>query len=120
MTSTIAKLMSTVDEHGQLTGMWSERDLLRAISPHRGAVGETNRDLDTLLKRVHQVMRRNPITAEPSLSVDSAAKLLLQHNIGSLVVLEQGQLTGIVTWKDLLRHYAAGQDRELLLSASPE
>ncbi|QSX38997.1 CBS domain-containing protein [Shewanella sedimentimangrovi] len=97
--------LPVLDEHGHLAGMLSERDLLRAISPHIGAVGETNRDLDTLLKRIHQVMRRNPVTAPPSLSVDSAAKLLLQHNIGSLVVLDGDSLVGIVTWKDLLRHY---------------
>ncbi|WP_394388423.1 CBS domain-containing protein [Shewanella woodyi] len=95
-----------VVEHNQLQGVLSERDFLRALSPNIGNINETERDSDTLLKRAHQVMARNPITIEAKESINCASKLLLEHGIGSLPVLEQGELVGIITWKDLLRAYS--------------
>lgn len=93
-----------VDEY-KLEGMLSERDLLRAISPNLGSSSETIKDLETLQKRVHQVMTRNPLTIAPHINLDAATRLLLDNNIGCLPVLENGNLVGIVTWKDLLRAY---------------
>ncbi|MCT8863179.1 CBS domain-containing protein [Shewanella xiamenensis] len=93
-----------VDEY-KLEGVLSERDLLRAISPNLGSSAETWKDLETLQKRVHQVMTRNPVTVAPHVSLDVASRTLLEHNIGCLPVLENGDLVGIVTWKDLLRAY---------------
>jgi len=49
-------------EEGRLHGVVSDRDLLRAISPFIGSVVETNRDLGTLNKRVHQIATRKPVT----------------------------------------------------------
>lgn len=98
--------LPVVDEDGSLSGMLSERDLLRAISPHIGAIGETNRDQETLQKRVHQVMTRDPVTIAPHKSLDDASLLMLEYSIGSLPVLEDGKLVGIITWKDLLRAYS--------------
>ncbi|MEC4726411.1 CBS domain-containing protein [Shewanella sp. D64] len=95
-----------VVENGELQGVLSERDFLRALSPNIGNVNETERDSDTLLKRVHQVMTRDPITTSPNKSIKDASKLLLEHGIGSLPVLDLGQLVGIITWKDLLRAYS--------------
>ncbi|MGL5358286.1 MAG: CBS domain-containing protein [Shewanella sp.] len=93
-----------VEEH-QLTGVLAEKDLLRAISPNLGCSAETQRDLDTLQKRVHQAMTRDPITVAPHLGLDNAARILVEHDIGCLPVLDNGQIVGLVTWKDLLRAY---------------
>lgn len=94
-----------VVEENQLVGILAEKDLLRAISPHLGTSAETQKDLDTLQKRVHQAMTREPVTASPHLSLDHAARILLEHDIGCLPVLDNGQLVGMITWKDLLRAY---------------
>ncbi|MGI2065502.1 CBS domain-containing protein [Shewanella sp. MF08487] len=103
-----------VVDNSKLEGVLSERDLLRAISPHIGSIGETVKDLETLQKRVHQVMTRNPITVAPTVCLDTAAHLILEHNIGCLPVLDNGRLVGIITWKDLLRAYS----EHLLLAES--
>ncbi|WP_110458204.1 CBS domain-containing protein [Shewanella algidipiscicola] len=95
-----------VVENDKLQGVLSERDYLRTLSPHIGAINETERDVETLQRRAHQVMTRNPITTSPECSLHAASRLLLLHNIGSLPVLTQGQIVGIVTWKDLLRAYS--------------
>lgn len=97
-----------VDEN-QLEGVLSERDLLRAISPNLGNSAQTAKDLETLQKRVHQVMSRNPITVAPHIDIGTASQLILSNNIGCLPVLENGELVGIVTWKDLLGAYCGAK-----------
>ncbi|MGZ3159154.1 MAG: CBS domain-containing protein, partial [Burkholderiaceae bacterium] len=45
-----------VIEEGKLFGVVSDRDLLRHISPNIGTNNYTVKDLDTLKKRVHQIV----------------------------------------------------------------
>lgn len=98
-----------VDEHKKLSGIVSDRDLLRALSPYVGSVAETARDLATLNKRVHQIMTRHPITLGPQSGVSEAARLLLAHGISCIPVVDhEFQPVGIVTWRDLLRSLSAG------------
>jgi acetoin utilization protein AcuB len=94
-----------VVEDKQLVGILSERDMLRSISPNLGKVNETVKDLDTLNKRVHQIMVRNPITVSPTASLDEASHLLLNNKISCLPVANGKTLVGIITWKDILKAY---------------
>lgn len=94
-----------VVENNELKGILSERDFLRALSPHIGNMDETERDIETLQRRAHQVMSRKPITISPSQTIEQASKKILEHNIGSLPVLDKGKLVGIITWKDLLQAF---------------
>jgi CBS domain-containing protein len=47
-------------------------------------------------------------TIEPERTVEEAVAQLVEHNIGSLIVLEDGRPTGIVTERDVLRCCASG------------
>jgi acetoin utilization protein AcuB len=97
-----------VDEHKRLSGVVSDRDLLRAISPYVGSAAETARDLATLNKRVHQIMTRRPVTLRPQATVPEAAGLLLAHRISCIpIVDEEFKPVGIVSWRDLLRALTA-------------
>lgn len=81
---------------------------------------------DILRKKGHDV-----VTITESQSVLDAAKLLVDHNIGGLVVMEGEHPTGILTERDILRltarspgelgsiQVAAAMTRELI-TASPE
>lgn len=92
-----------VVEQERLVGILSDRDLLKAISPHIGTINETNRDLATLNKRVHQVMGHHPITIKTHASLHDAVELLVQRNISCLPVLHDDQrIAGIVSWRDVL------------------
>lgn len=51
------------------------------------------------------------VTVDPQLSVLEAARVLVQHNIGSVVVLEAGTIVGILTERDVLRQAAAAPER---------
>jgi acetoin utilization protein AcuB len=93
-----------VDEHKKLSGVLSDRDLLRALSPYVGSVAETARDLATLNKRVHQIMSRHPLTLRPHSSVAEAANLLLENRISCVPIVDGDFMpVGIVSWRDLLK-----------------
>jgi acetoin utilization protein AcuB len=97
-----------MDEHKTLSGIVSDRDLLKALSPYVGSAAETARDLATLNKRVHQIMTRHPITLHPQSTVTEAVKLLLEHRISCIpIVDDEFKPVGIVSWRDLLRSLGA-------------
>lgn len=51
-----------------------------------------------------QVMTHRPVTAGPTMSVRDVAKLLLQHGISAVPVVDaSGALLGIVSEGDLVR-----------------
>jgi acetoin utilization protein AcuB len=97
-----------MDEHKTLSGIVSDRDLLKALSPYVGSAAETARDLATLNKRVHQIMTRRPITWRPQSTVTEAVNLLLKHRISCIpIVDDEFKPVGIVSWRDLLRSLGA-------------
>jgi CBS domain-containing protein len=51
--------------------------------------------------RVREVMTSEPTTVSPSTPVAEAARLLKQHDVGSLPVVDAGRLTGIVSDRDI-------------------
>src|SRR5450631_3054968 len=97
-----------VDEHKKLSGVLSDRDLLRALSPYVGSAAETARDLATLNKRVHQIMTRHPLTLRPQSGITEAVNLLLAHRISCIPIVDDDfKPVGIVSWRDLLKSLAA-------------
>lgn len=93
-----------VQEDGKLRGLVSDRDLLRAISPHLGTLAETERDLATLNKKVHQIMTRRLVTLPPDATLGDAIASLNRHPISCVPVCSpSGETLGIVTWRDILR-----------------
>ena len=92
-----------VVEGEQLQGIISERDLLRCLSPFLGTEAESVRDTKTIAQRAHQVMSRSPVTVSGDITIRSALTLMLEHNIGCLPVLENGNIEGIFTLHDGLR-----------------
>src|SRR5271170_6575328 len=98
-----------VDEHEKLSGVLSDRDLLRALSPYVGSAAETARDLATLNKRVHQIMSRQPITLRPQSGIADAVNLLLAHRISCIPIVDDDfRPVGIVSWRDVLKALVPG------------
>lgn len=61
--------------------------------------------------KVKEIMSKDPACVCSSDSIETAAKLMKQHDIGSLPVCEKDKLIGIVTDRDItLRCVAAGND----------
>jgi acetoin utilization protein AcuB len=79
-----------VVDRGTVVGIVTERDLRE----HLGYLS---------LTRVSAAMRTSLITISPYDTVEVAARLMLQHQIGGLPIVDDGKLVGIVTTSDLLK-----------------
>ena len=60
---------------------------------------------------VGEVMTRDPVTVQSNATIVDAARLMRDRDIGPLVVVDSGQVRGIVTDRDLVvRGLADGRD----------
>ncbi len=102
-------LLVSSDNH--LMGVVTEKDLWKAVSPYVGTLSETERDVATLNKRVHQIMKRNHPTVTRQTSIEEAAHLILDEGISCLPVLSEDEtIEGIVSWKDIFRALLQGSE----------
>lgn len=95
-----------VTEHHRLVGIVTDRDI-RLNLPSQAtslSVWEMNYLLAQLT--VDKVMTRTVIIIGPDLEAREAARLMLEHKIGALPVLDGEHLIGIVTETDVLRAFA--------------
>jgi CBS domain-containing protein len=57
---------------------------------------------------VRDHMSRNLLSVEPGASLTEVAQRMVERNLGSVLVLEEGRLVGIMTERDLMRAVARG------------
>ncbi len=92
-----------VVEDGFLHGIVVCMDIIRAFdfknafkfSP-RGSI------YDILRVPVSEIMTKRVVTIDPSADLGSVAAVMMRHNIGALPVIEDGELIGIITERDLV------------------
>jgi len=91
------------DEDGTLLGIISDRDVNASVSPSLGTINETNRDRDTLKKKAHQIMTRDPVTIGKGTSVPAAAHRILTTPGSCLPVVDsENRAIGFVSWKEVM------------------
>jgi CBS domain-containing protein len=105
--------LPVVDAKGALVGMVSEGDLLW----HRVPTDPTAhlwRHLENSSERrpgtVREVMSARPVTATPDADVADIADLMLRHNVRSVPIVEDRDVVGIVSRRDVLRAAVRGDD----------
>jgi acetoin utilization protein AcuB len=91
-----------VVENGKLVGMLSDRDIQRS-APSR-LIPITEEGYNAVFERnsVNRVMTRDPVVISPDAVLADAIVLMQQSRCGSLPVVENGELVGILTRGDLL------------------
>jgi acetoin utilization protein AcuB len=91
-----------VVEGDHLLGILTDRDI-RQVSPS-SAAGITPDQATAFLAqiRVDQAMVRQLRTVSPYTTIEEAARLMIEHKIGCLPVLEADRLVGIITDTDIL------------------
>ncbi len=95
-----------VSRDNNLLGVISDRDVLRMSSPFIGTSNATDQDQSLLETKAQDIMSTTLITVKKDTLVDTAAILLLEHNISCLPVVSKSDvIEGILTWKDLLKYH---------------
>ena len=84
-----------VIEGGRIAGIISERDVIYCLREHGP---------DVLGWPVSRVMTSPAITVDPAMGVLAALALMTQRRIRHLPVVEGGELKGIVSIGDLVKH----------------
>ncbi|MCS7057642.1 MAG: CBS domain-containing protein [Meiothermus sp.] len=105
-----------VVKDGRLVGIVTDRDLKEAMPSDASSLSIW--ELNYLISKlpVGEVMSKDPITIGENMPLQAAAKLMLEHKIGGLPVVQEGRLVGIVTVSDVLRAYLE-REAELLVGA---
>jgi acetoin utilization protein AcuB len=106
--------LPVVDDTGRLMGMISDRDVRDALfapafaerlsASARRRLRTVAVTLETL--KVKDVMTWDTMTTEPDTLLAQAAAVMFEGRVGSLAVVQKGQLVGIVTERDVLKALA--------------
>jgi CBS domain-containing protein len=90
--------------HGELVGIFSERDLMVRM------VAE-GRDATTTL--VDAVMTSDPLSVSPQTSFEECMILMKAHGFRHLPICENRKLIGVISLRDLLLHDVEEKDVEV-------
>ena len=83
-----------VTDNGRLVGILSERDVVRSLA------GQGAGTLDMVASAL---MTSNPSTATPDITVEQAMGLMTEGRFRHLPIVEDGQLTGLVSIGDVVK-----------------
>lgn len=61
---------------------------------------------------VRQVMNKNVIISKPDITIREASDVMARFHVGSVVVVEEGKIVGILTERNILMAVAEGKDTE--------
>ena len=91
-----------VDRSNELMGIVSDRDLKKSWAS--SATTLSKNELIYLLDQVTvaAIMTRKTLAISPATTIERAALLMNQHNINALPVLEDDELVGIITSRDVM------------------
>jgi acetoin utilization protein AcuB len=105
MAETKARHLPVVEEGKRLVGLITQETL--RIPPNILTslnVWEITRFLSNLTVRDVMVKRKDLITIGPDTAIEEAARIMVEHKIGCLPVINEGIVVGIITDTDLMAH----------------
>jgi len=83
-----------VGSPGHIVGMITDRDI---------AIRLTAEGKDPAKTEVNQIMSKNVYSCDEDDAVEEAAERMLRRDVGRLIVMKDGKVTGIVTLASMLR-----------------
>lgn len=92
-----------VMDHGELAGMLTFREVIRAVVRGDGGVGDTD---------VRSVMNDFPPTCSSDTELDELRRLMLQRHARYLPVMDDKTLMGVISFYDVAKAVVESQDFE--------
>jgi acetoin utilization protein AcuB len=95
--------LPVVDKHGDLVGIVVEKDLLR-VSPSPATSLDVHEAHYLLSKlAIKDVMTKRVITVRDDCPLEEAARIMIDHKIGSLPIVHDKKIVGIITETDVFK-----------------
>ncbi|NLV27474.1 MAG: CBS domain-containing protein [Methanomicrobiales archaeon] len=95
-----------VDEDGVLTGIVTERDVLKVLCRSHAAL------------RVEDVMTKSLLVQEPGCPLSMVTKVMTEHQFRRLPIVKNDVLFGIITATDIVRYIGSGKVFEKLITGN--
>ncbi len=93
--------LPVVNAQGDVVGIVTQSDLERFLSK-AASPGIMKRQ-----HRVEQAMITPVVSVKPDDPIEQAARLMVQHKVGSLPVVQAGKLIGIITETDIFKEFVS-------------
>jgi CBS domain-containing protein len=90
-----------VDESGKLIGIFTERDYARKVVLKGRSSKETY---------VRDIMTDSPVFVSPDTDIEYCMQLMTNKFIRHLPVIENNELTGIISIGDIVKHVISNKD----------
>ena len=90
----------------KLLGIVTREDLLRALPPDAQTKMLDGNATQKIGKSLQEIMRSDPVTVGPNVTIEEAALRMISNRIGALPVIEQEKLVGVITETDIFRALA--------------
>ncbi|HSK90410.1 MAG TPA: CBS domain-containing protein [Euzebyales bacterium] len=102
-----------VDHTDQLVGLFSQSDVLARFAAPRDRRGPIARfdERHARAETVGEACSRPVAVISPDAAVDTAARELLDRDIGRLIVVLDGKVLGVVSRSDVLKLFLPDDDR---------
>ncbi len=88
---------------GELAGMLTFRELILELHKHGGAVGNA---------LVGPIMDREPLTCTPKTDVNEVRRMMLEHHVRYLPVMDGATLLGVISFFDVAKAVLEAQNFE--------
>ncbi|RQH01535.1 CBS domain-containing protein [Paraburkholderia dinghuensis] len=92
-----------VMEYGDLVGMLTFREVILTLRANGGTVGTST---------IRKVMDDHPISCTPETDVDEVRRIMLEHHVRYLPVMESRALMGVISFYDVAKAVVEAQDFE--------
>ena len=100
--------LPVLDEDGGLVGIVTEKSLVYASPTPTTTLSVFEVDYILSRTKVGQVIQGSVITVGPDLPIEEAARVMIDHRIGCLPVVEDEKLVGIISDTDIFRVFVEG------------
>ena len=100
--------LPVLDENGDLVGIVTEKSLVYASPTSSTTLSVFEVDYILSRTKVGQVIQGDVITVGPGLPIEEAARVMIDHRIGCLPVVEDRKLIGIISDTDIFRVFVEG------------